>query len=199
MNEWVHESIECSGAGSEPYTDAQFESVAHLVAAASKALGIPINRSTVVVHADINSVSRRSDPWPPATREARVKRVIARVNALLRPPIVTVTVKAGDSLSAIASAHKLTLKVLLAFPENAKYRAKPGAHPPGRRGPGEVMDTQPGTIFGREPALVLALVQAVTALVVAFGLNLAPDQIGAILAVTAVILGLITRSRVSPV
>ena len=45
--------------------------------------------------------------------------------------------------------------------------------------------------------MVLALVQAVIAPVVAFGLNLAPDQIGAILAVTAVILGLITLSRVS--
>ena len=54
------------------------------------------------------------------------------------------------------------------------------------------MDSQPGTIWGREPAMVLALVQAVIALVVAFGLNLAPDQIGAILAVTAVVLGLIT-------
>jgi len=63
---------------------------------------------------------------------------------------------------------------------------------------GESEDTQPGTIFGREPAMVLALVQAAIALVVAFGLSLAPDQIGAILAVTAVILGLITRSRVSP-
>lgn len=42
-----------------------------------------------------------------------------------------------------------------------------------------------------------ALVQEVIALVVAFGLNLAPDQVGAILAVTAVVLGLITRSRVS--
>jgi hypothetical protein len=62
MNEWVHESIECSGAGPERFTDAQFESVAQLVAAASRALGIPVNRSTVVVHADINSVSRRSDP-----------------------------------------------------------------------------------------------------------------------------------------
>jgi hypothetical protein len=60
------------------------------------------------------------------------------------------------------------------------------------------METEPGTIFGREPAMVLALVQAVIALVVAFGLSLAPDQIGTILAVTAVILGLITRSRVSP-
>ena len=46
--------------------------------------------------------------------------------------------------------------------------------------------------------MVLALVQAVIALVVAFGFNLAPDQIGAILAVTAVVLGLITRSQVSP-
>ena len=60
------------------------------------------------------------------------------------------------------------------------------------------MDTQRGTIFGREPAMVLALAQAVIALVVAFGLSLAPDQIGAILAVTAVILGLVTRSQVSP-
>ncbi len=61
------------------------------------------------------------------------------------------------------------------------------------------MDSEPGTLLGREPAMVLALVQAALALVVPFGLNLAPDQIGAILAVTAVVLGLITRSRVSPV
>lgn len=131
MNEWVYESIECSGAGTEPYTDAQFESTAQLIAAASKATGLPINRSTVVVHADINGVSRRSDPWPPATREARVKRVITRANAILRPPITTVTVKAGDTLSEIAAAHKLTLKALLAFPENAKYRANPGLIHPG--------------------------------------------------------------------
>ncbi len=96
VNEWVYESIECSGAGPEPYTDAQFESVAQLVAAASRATGLPINRSTVVVHADINRVSRRSDPWPPATREARVKRVITRANAILRPPIVTATETTGD-------------------------------------------------------------------------------------------------------
>jgi len=74
MNEWVHESIECSGAGTEPYTDAQFESAAQLVAAASRALGLPINRSTVVTHADINSVSRRSDPWPPASLITRLRR-----------------------------------------------------------------------------------------------------------------------------
>ena len=131
MNEWVHESIECSGSGTEPYTDAQFESVARLVVAAHKATGLPINRSTVVVHADINGVSRRSDPWPPVTREARVRRVIARANAILVPPTVAVTVKSGDTLSAIASSHGLTLAALLAFPENAKYRASPGLIHPG--------------------------------------------------------------------
>ena len=61
-----------------------------------------------------------------------------------------------------------------------------------------MVDSQPGTIWGREPAMVLALVQAVIALVVAFGLNLAPDQIGAIVAAMAVVLGLITRSKVTP-
>ncbi len=55
-----------------------------------------------------------------------------------------------------------------------------------------------GNLYPREPTMILALVQAVLALVVAFGLSLAPDQIGAILAVTAVVLGIITRSRVSP-
>ena len=45
------------------------------------------------------------------------------------------------------------------------------------------MDSQPGTLWGREPAMVLALVQAVIALVVAFG-PLALAQTGANLAVT---------------
>ena len=45
ISEWV-QSIECSGAGTGPYTDAKFEAVARLVAAASRALGIAINRST---------------------------------------------------------------------------------------------------------------------------------------------------------
>lgn len=55
-----------------------------------------------------------------------------------------------------------------------------------------------GTILGREPAMVLALVQAVLALVVTFGLHLTPEQTGAIVAVSAVVLGLITRSKVTP-
>ena len=53
-------------------------------------------------------------------------------------------------------------------------------------------------LWGREPAMVLALVQTVIVLAVSFGLKLTPEQTGAILAVTAVVLGLLTRSQVSP-
>ena len=56
----------------------------------------------------------------------------------------------------------------------------------------------PGNLWGREPAMVLALVQAIIVLGVAFGLRLSAEQTGAILAVTALVLGLITRSQVSP-
>ena len=55
-----------------------------------------------------------------------------------------------------------------------------------------------GTIWGREPAMVLAFVQAVIVLAVSFGLQLSPEQTAAILALTAVGLGLITRSQVTP-
>ena len=55
------------------------------------------------------------------------------------------------------------------------------------------------TLWGREPAMVVAFVQCVIVLAVSFGLHMTSDQQGAILALTAVLLGLITRSRVSPV
>lgn len=55
-----------------------------------------------------------------------------------------------------------------------------------------------GTILGREPAMVLALVQAIIVLAVTFGLRLTPEQTGAILTLSAVVLGLITRSKVTP-
>ena len=53
-------------------------------------------------------------------------------------------------------------------------------------------------LWGREPAMVLALVQCVLVLAVSFGLRLTPEQTGAILALTAVVLGLITRTQVTP-
>lgn len=53
-------------------------------------------------------------------------------------------------------------------------------------------------IFGREPALILGLVQTVLALVLAFGVDLDSEQVGAILAVSAAVLAVITRQQVSP-
>lgn len=51
----------------------------------------------------------------------------------------------------------------------------------------------------REPALTLAVVQALLALVLAFGVDLTVEQTGAILAVTAAALGYATRQQVTPV
>ena len=127
FNEWVYESVEVCGRGPEPYNAAQFEAVAQLIARASKALNLPVNRSTVITHRDVNTVDRPNDPWPAATREARMKRIITRANAILHPApaIVNHVVVAGDSLSEIASDHHITLAKLLSFPQNAKYRANP--------------------------------------------------------------------------
>ena len=55
------------------------------------------------------------------------------------------------------------------------------------------------TVFNREPALILAAVQAAIALVVAFGLDLTGEQVAGILAVSAAVLGLVVRSKVTPV
>lgn len=46
-----------------------------------------------------------------------------------------------------------------------------------------------------EPVLITGVVQAVLALVVAFGLDLSQEQVGAILAVTAAVLALVARSQ----
>jgi hypothetical protein len=54
-------------------------------------------------------------------------------------------------------------------------------------------------MWNREPAMVLAVVQAVLALVVSFGLDLSVEQAGTIVALSAAVLGLVTRSKVSPV
>ncbi len=53
-------------------------------------------------------------------------------------------------------------------------------------------------IFGREPVLVLAAINAVVALGVSFGLGLSADQTGAISAATAAILGFVARRKVTP-
>lgn len=60
------------------------------------------------------------------------------------------------------------------------------------------MTNAPGTILGREPTMVLALIQALIVCGVTFGLRLTPEQTGAILTLSAITLGLITRSQVTP-
>jgi LysM repeat protein len=135
-NEAYWLEFECVGFGPRKITSAQKQFCAERIAAMAKATGLPVTRATVHGHSEINGVNRASCPCPKPSREAFLGDVIARANAILKPPApkpttATVTVKAGDTLGAIAAAHKLTLKALLAFPLNAKYRAEPGLIHPG--------------------------------------------------------------------
>ncbi|MBO9523903.1 MAG: hypothetical protein J7518_20405 [Nocardioidaceae bacterium] len=54
-------------------------------------------------------------------------------------------------------------------------------------------------LIRREPAVVTGLVQALLALLIAFGVELSAKQTGAILAVSAAVLALVVRARVQPV
>ena len=54
-----------------------------------------------------------------------------------------------------------------------------------------------GTLWGREPALILGLVQAAIALAVGLGLDLSAEQTALILAFTAALLAVVTRSQVT--
>ena len=53
-------------------------------------------------------------------------------------------------------------------------------------------------MFGREPALILGLAQAVVALAVGFGLDWTAEQVSLVMAFTAAVVAVITRSQVSP-
>lgn len=55
------------------------------------------------------------------------------------------------------------------------------------------------TIFGREPVMVMAAIQAGIALAVGFGLHWTVDQVVLVTAFSAAILGLIARQKVTPV
>lgn len=53
-------------------------------------------------------------------------------------------------------------------------------------------------IFQANPVRVLAILQAVVAVAVSFGLHLSAEQIGTIMALGAAVLGEVARSQVSP-
>lgn len=53
-------------------------------------------------------------------------------------------------------------------------------------------------LWGNEPALILGLVQAGIVLVMAFGLQLTVEQVGAIMAFINILLAVLTRTQVVP-
>lgn len=53
-------------------------------------------------------------------------------------------------------------------------------------------------LWNREPVMFLAVVQTGLALLLAFGVDLTKEQVGAILAFTAAVLGFVVRRKVSP-
>lgn len=86
-NEGCHLEIECVGHPTQaPVTDAQLDTVAQLAAVGAKALDLPIDRSTMLTHADINSVDRSSCAFLPADRERRMAELIARTRAVRPAP-----------------------------------------------------------------------------------------------------------------
>ncbi len=56
-----------------------------------------------------------------------------------------------------------------------------------------------GVLFGREPALWLAMIQAAIALVIGFGVNLSSEQFALLMGFAAAAAGLMVRSRVTPI
>lgn len=53
-------------------------------------------------------------------------------------------------------------------------------------------------LWGREPVMILAMVQSLLGLVMSFGIGLNEAQVGAIMGFTAAVLGFVARSQVSP-
>ena len=54
-------------------------------------------------------------------------------------------------------------------------------------------------LWGREPTLVLAVVEAVIALAIGFGLALTAEQFALIMALITAVIGVVVRSQVTPV
>lgn len=55
-----------------------------------------------------------------------------------------------------------------------------------------------GKVIREEPVLITGLVQAVIGLLLAFGVDLSNEQVGSIMATTAVLLAIVARMFVSP-
>lgn len=56
-----------------------------------------------------------------------------------------------------------------------------------------------GNVLRQEPVLIQSLVQVILGLFLAFGVDLSNEQVGSIMAVTAVVLAILVRMFVTPV
>lgn len=94
-NEACYLEIECVGTatGAGQWTDAQYDTVAALIADAADVTGMEISRDTILTHADINSVDRVNCAFLKAHREDDLARLIAlaRGNADVKPKPITNT------------------------------------------------------------------------------------------------------------
>lgn len=88
-NEAYAREVECTGyPGSFPLTKDQRETVAWLIARDSLKWGLPINRETVHMHRDLDSVNRASCPFT-GDQEEQLARIITRarqIKAELKDP-----------------------------------------------------------------------------------------------------------------
>lgn len=77
-NEAYVREVECTGyPGSYPLTKEQRESLAQLIARDSIKWDLPINRETVHLHSDLDSVNRANCPFT-GDREAQLEKIIQR-------------------------------------------------------------------------------------------------------------------------
>jgi hypothetical protein len=97
-NEAYWEEIECVGAGMFPLTDAQIETCARRIARRSQLSGLPIDRTTVHGHWQINGVNRQNCPAPRDTHGERLDTIIRRAKAILTPPGAATDVRITSGL-----------------------------------------------------------------------------------------------------
>lgn len=87
-NRVVYLETECVGwdESAGQWQSAQFDTVAQLIANASKTTGLPINRTTVLPHAYINTVDRGDCPFLHHNLDRDMDRLVARARVLAQPP-----------------------------------------------------------------------------------------------------------------
>lgn len=152
-NEAYWEEIECVGAGRFPLTDAQMETCAHRIARRSQLSGLPINRTTVHGHWQINGVNRQNCPAPRDSHEERLDTIIRRARAIAAAPG---TVTAMRTTSGLPFGAKRTMRgTYEVIVDTARQRSSPtlaADNIVGRLGRGELfrvgMTTREGEAVG---------------------------------------------------